>query len=301
LLGGAAWSARVENAAVEDEYFFALPGKLISRLAVAFELSPDQSFQSAGFLPADTRQLTRYNFSEPQETWRGVNAILSSELDPTFAPFAGAFMEKSLEPFGINSPREFLRAVGPEITTARLDPDGEELVFVAAVRDEAALREMIKKRLGARARLVRVGAFEMYVSTDADAVAASIVENHVILGSEQGVRRCLETRAAGKTIIATGLLKKPLDLQSLDNSPLVLTLTDERDQARRFISLVARRRDAGSDAPDAVGLVRAVSSLPYSVSFTRLATDGLERKTLSPFGQFATIALQLAPDAETIK
>jgi hypothetical protein len=141
----------------------------------------------------------------------------------------------------------------------------------------------------------------MQVSADADLGAASVSENHVILGSEQGVRRCLEARAAGKTFAATGFLKKPFDLAAQTNSPLALTFTDERDQARRFISLVARRREAGSKVPDATTLVRAVATLPYAVSITRLATDGLERKTLSPFGQFATIALQLMPDTETAK
>jgi hypothetical protein len=77
-----------------------------------------------------------------------------------------------------------------------------------------------------------------------------------------------------------------------------VSLTDDREQARRFISLAAPRRAATPNAPDAATLARAVAALPFSVSVTRLATDGIERKTLSPFGQFATIALQLAPDAD---
>lgn len=297
LIGGAAWSAKVENDAIEDDYFFALTPDLTRRLAVALEATPSGSLQSAGYLPADTHQVSRYNFSEPEQTWRGINAVVSSQLDPTFAPFATSFLEKSLSPFGIDSPREFLRTIGPEIATARLDEDGEELVLVAAVRDETSLRGMIKKRLGSKARVARIGSAEMSVAADADLGAASIFEQHVILGSEQGVRRCLEARAAGKTIAMADVFKKPLSLLQQSESPLVLTLTDERERASRFIALVARRRAAAATAPDAATLAHAVASLPYSASVTRLATDGLERKTISPFGQFATIALQLAPES----
>lgn len=302
LLGGAAWSAKIVNRAIEDDYYFALSSDLTSRLAVALEASPDASFHSAEYLPADVHQLTRYNFSEPEETWRGINAVISSELDPTFAPFAGAFLSKSLEPFGVETPREFLRAAGPEIATARLDAEGDELAFVAAVRDEKALRSLIDKRLGAGARTEHVGNAEMRVSSDAERGAASVFEKHVILGSEDVVRRCLEARSAGKSLASTDAFKTPLGFasQSGAQSPIV-SLTDDREQARRFVSLAAPRRAANSNAPDAAAFARAVAALPFTVSVTRLATDGVERKTLSPFGQFAAIALQFAPDAAAPK
>jgi hypothetical protein len=297
LIGGAAWSAKIENDAVEDDYFFALPSDVTRRLAVALETSPAASFDSANLLPADSRQVSRYSFSEPEETWRGINAVVSSQLDPALAPLAGIFLEKSLRPFGVDSPREFLRAVGPEITTARVGDEGEDLLLVAEARDEAALRAMNVKRLGSKARVERVGDAEMLVSADPELSAASIFEHHVILGSEDGVRRCLEARAAGRTLGATENFKHPLGVVGSDATPLVLTLSDEREVASRFISLVARRNRANSKSPDAATLAHAVASLPYTVSATRLAIDGVERKTVSPFGQFANIALQLAPES----
>jgi hypothetical protein len=302
LLGGAAWSAKIENREVEDSYYFALPSDLTSRLSVALEASPDTSFHSAEYLPADAHQLTRYNFAEPEETWRDINAIISSQLDPTFAPFAGAFLGKSLEPFGINEPREFLRAVGPEIATARLDAEGSELAFVAAVRDEKSLRALIGKRLGAGARAERVGDAEMRVSQDSEQGAASEFENHVIMGGEDAVRHCLEARASGKTLAATEAFKASLGFAAqVDTQSPIVSLTDDREQARRFVSLAAPRRAATPHAPDAATLARAVAALPFSVSVTRLATDGIERKTHSPFGQFATIALQLIPREDAPK
>lgn len=297
LLGGATWSARVENGSVEDDYFFAMSSDVTRRLAIALETPPASSFESANFLPDDARQVSRYSLAEPEESWRGVSAVVSSQLDPAFAPLAGLFLENSLKPLGIDSPREFLRAAGTEIVTARAGDEGDELLLVAQVRDETALRAFVAKRLGARARVERVGEATMTVSGDPELGAASLVDRHLILGSEEGVRRSLQARAAGRTLGASESFKKPLGAFTTNATPLALTFTDERDSASKFITLVARRNPAKSAAPDAATLARAVSSLPYTMSATRLATDGFERKTVSPFGQFANIALQLAPEA----
>lgn len=301
VLGGASWSAKVERGAVEDNYYFALPGQLTTRLSVALETSADRSFQSADFIPADAHQVTRYNFSEPYETWRGINAVISSQLDPTFAPFAAAFLDKSLEPFGIDSPRDFLRALGSEIATARLGDEGDELIFVGAARDEATLRDLIRKRLGVRARTVRVGDAEMLVSDDAERGAASLFAGHVVLGSELGVRRCLEAHFAGKTIAASDAFKKPLALASQADAPIVATFTDDRESALRFVSLASRRVGDNKSAPDAATLARAVASLPYSLTITKLKADGVERTTISPFGLLADIALKFSPEPQATK
>jgi hypothetical protein len=304
VLGGASWSAKIEGGEVEDNYYFALPSQLTTRLSVALETSPERSFQSAEFLPADAHQITRYNFAEPYETWRGVNAVISSQLDPTFAPFAAAFLDKSLQPFGIDSPRDFLRALGSEVATVRLGDggdEGDEMIFIGAVRDEAMLHALIMKRLGARTRTVHVGDADMLVSPDAELGAASLFAGHVILGSEQGVRRCLETRFAGKTIATSDAFKKPLALASQADAPLVTTFTDEREKALRFVALASRRGADNKNAPDAATLARAVASLPYSLTISKLKVDGVERTTISPFGLLADIALKFSPEAQAAK
>jgi hypothetical protein len=297
LLGGAAWAARAANGSVEDDYFFSLPSDVTRRLGVAFETAPAPAFATADLLPADARQVSRYDFADPEETWRGVNAVISSQLDPALAPLAGIFLERSLKPFGIDSPREFLRATGPEITTARAGEEGDELLLVAAVRDESAVRALVAKRLGGRARVARVGGAEMTISADPELGAASIVGGRVVLGSEGAVRGCLEARAAGRTLAASDSFKRALAAAGTGATPLVLTLADEREGAGRFISLVARRGPPNARPPDAATLARAVAALPFNASATRLATDGVERQTVSPFGQFADIALQLAPES----
>ena len=148
---------------------------------------------------------------------------------------------------------------------------------------------------------MRVGDAEMLISSDPELGAASIYGGHVILGSEDGVRRCLEAHFGGRTLANSDVFRRPLALASQDDAPPVTTLTDEREKALRFVALLSPRDARGANAPDASSLARAVSSLPYSLTVTRLKADGFERTTISPSGLLADVALQFAPDAQSGK
>jgi hypothetical protein len=298
LIGGAAWAARAPDAAVEDRYFVALPGDLSPRLSAALETPREGSFDTAALLPADVQQLSRYSLSEPAESWRALNAMISSQLDFTLAPLAGRFLDTSLQSFGIDSPRELLRAVGPEITTARLDKEGERLLFVARVRDEAALRALLRQRLGNTPQSARVGDVEMIFSADEEKGAAAFVAGHFIIGDREGVRRCLEARAAGQTADTLEAFKRAARSVPAGAPAQVLTLADDREYALGFLTFVARQSGARQGTADPARLAQAAARLPFSVSETRHAPDGFERRTRSSFGQLGALALRFTSDSD---
>lgn len=299
LIGGAAWSSRVADAAVEDRYFVALPNDVSSRLAGALETPREQSLDAASLLPADVHQLSRYTLSEPSESWRAVNALISSQLDFTLAPLAGRFLDSSLQSFGIDSPRELLRAVGPEVTTARLDKEGERLLFVARVRDEAPLHALLRQRFGSSAaQPSRVGEAEMFSSADEEKGVAAFVAGHFITGDAEAVRRCLQARAAGKTADTLEAFKRAASSVPPGAPAQVLTLADDREYALGFLALVARQGAARQGAADPARLARAAAGLPFSVSETRHAPDGFERRTRSAFGQLGALALSFTSDSD---
>lgn len=299
LIGGAAWSTRSVGTAVEDRYFVALPGDVSARLSAALATPREQSLDAAALIPSDVHQLSRYSLSEPSDSWRALNAMISSQLDFTLAPLAGRFLDGSLESFGIDSPRELLRAVGPEITTARLDKEGERLLLVARVRDEAALRVMLRQRLGnSPAQSSRVGDAEMFFSADEEKGAAAFAAGHFITGDAEGVRRCLQARAAGQTADTLEAFKRAARSVPTGVPAQVLTLADDREYALGFLTLVARQSGARQGRPDPAGLARAAAGLPFSVSETRHTPDGFERRTRSSFGQLGALALRFTSDSD---
>jgi hypothetical protein len=307
ILGGAAWSSRVTGGAVVDSYYFNLQNELAARLQTSLATSGKRQLRAADLLPADTSQLTIYNYREPEAAWRGLNAAVSSQLEITIAPFVGRFLDEllvqSLNPFGIDAAHDFLRAAGPEVSTARLgDGESEALVLITSIRDRAALQSLVRKRLGAGAKSVRIGDAEMLVAADGRGGAASFVGDYLIIGDEQEtVRRCLQERAASRTLGATAAFQQAERAAQADHVSNVVTYTDEHDPARRFISFIGRQNGARKAAPNAAALQRALSALPYTHSETRLVEGGFEKNTRSSFGQFGALVAQLAADAEADK
>ncbi|HYP53524.1 MAG TPA: hypothetical protein VEQ42_08285, partial [Pyrinomonadaceae bacterium] len=106
ILGGAAWSARVNAGAVEDEYFLSLRNDLGARLAAALGASDaDADARAAAeLLPPDIYQITRYNTRDPEAAWRGLNASVSAQLDILTAPVLARFLEGVLKGYGVEDP-----------------------------------------------------------------------------------------------------------------------------------------------------------------------------------------------------
>jgi hypothetical protein len=297
LLGSAAWGFHINEGTADDMYFLELGDGIAGRLSAALESPREAPSDLASFVPADARQFTRYNFAEPIEAWRGLNAVVSSQVDFTIAPVVVRLLDQQLLPYGIESPREFLRAVGPEVATVRLDADGERMALVAAVRDEAALRALVQKRFG-RALPTKIGDAEFFNDEDEE-TAAAFVGRHVITGDAETVRRCLQALEAGRTLGAHEIFRRSVTKGAAVAPPHVLTFADDREQARAFVSFVARQRGARQRMADAAALDKALAALPFATTETRLVADGFERRTRSSFGQFGSLILRFTSDAET--
>lgn len=296
LLGGAAWGFHISGGAAEDSYFVELGEGVAPRLAAALESSRETPSDPASFVPSDARQLTRYNFAEPIEAWRGLSAVVSSQVDFTLAPVVSRVLDQQLQPYGVESPRDFLRAVGPAVATARLDAEGERMALVAAARDEAALRALARKRFGG-AQPARGGDAELFAA-DGDDAAIALAAGHVITGDAESVRRCLQARASGRTLDKLETYKRPAT-KAAAAPPHALTFFDDRETARGFVSFVARQRGARARAADTAALENALASLPFATTETRLAADGFERRTRSAFGQLGSLILRFTSDAGT--
>jgi hypothetical protein len=293
-LGSVGWSTRLNEGRVEDHYFLGLAGGLPQRLGPALAAALEPSGVAPGLLPAGTHQVSVYNFRSPEDAWRGLGAALSSQVDISRATIITLALESLLKPYGIARPREFLRAAGPWLATARLEAGSEGKVLLTQVRDAAALREQVRAHLGGGAKTEKQGGAELIVSADAERGAAGFVENSLLLGPEDDVRRCLAAIRDRRTLGSEEAFKA-VRQDIFGGSAFVSTLTDERESARAVVGYFARG-GAGKSAPaDPRALERALADYAYSPSETRLTDAGFEKKTLSAFGQLGEIVVRFAP------
>lgn len=287
-LGSVGWSARVGGGGIEDVYFVSLAGGMAERLQGPLAAS-EHTYDAASVLPADIYQVSFYDFHSPEEAYRGTGAALSSQVDAASAIFITRGLKELLKSYGVENPREFLRACGTQLATARLAPSSEGKVLVASVRDRAALREQALAYLGRGSKAERVGDVEIIVSDDPELGAAAFVGEHLLMGSEEDVRSCVAASGGGRTLREWALLNAASTRPS-ESGTFVRTFTDDRDAARTVLSRFARGGGGGEGA-----LETALTRRGFSGSETRLAEGGFEKRTRSAFGLFGEIYARLAP------
>ncbi|HMF58269.1 MAG TPA: hypothetical protein VK619_18140 [Pyrinomonadaceae bacterium] len=296
FIAGVGWSSHIVGGKVEDRYFINLQNGLAQNLKSPLTIDPTVKFGVSDFLPTETYSLSRYNYREPAAAWRGMKAVIYSQLDVAMAFFFSSkkLLDAVLVPYGIDEPDIFLRSVGPEIATARLDSTGEGTITIVEARDENALREFVKRRLGTNVKTEHMGDAEFLISSDVERGAAAFVAGRLLLGPEANLRRCLEARSQGQTLSHSEQFIRTAQTVSSDSSTNALTYTRETEAARDFITSLALQRGLRDHPPDVEGLNKSLEQLGYSVSGTNLVEGGFEKVTRSSFGLFGTLVTQIA-------
>ena len=295
MLGGAGWSAHVAGGGIEDKYFLALPGDMARRLQAPLAPAPAREDGITEVVPSETYQLTRYDLRSPEDAWRGLGAALSAQVDVSRATFITLALEALVKPYGVEHPREFLRACGTELATAKLDAESEGKLLIVKVGDQEALREQVLARLGRGAHSERMGRNELIVGADPDDGAAAFlspypVATYLVMGSEADVRRCVDALQPGKSLRGVAIPTAP---EFSDGQSFARTRTDEREATGSVIEYFAR--GGTRRAPDQAALEQALSRRGYSVSETRLAEGGFEKRTRSAFGLFGEAIKRFSP------
>jgi hypothetical protein len=299
ILGGAGWSARLSDGVVEDRYFLGLQNDLSARLQSTLATERQTALKAGELLPAAVYSLSRYNYRDPAQAWRGLNSAIASQADTLGAVLLTRLLDASLKPYGIEEPDAFLRAIGSEIVTARLDDSGSSTVTIVEVLDEKTLTDFVGKRLGAKPRVEVIGDAQMLVANNEKQDASSFVGGRLIMGTSESVRRCLEARRLNQTLAAAEDFQRTMRLISANDSANVVTFTEDQYQARTFITAIAAQRGMSERPVNELKLEEALKGLRYAVSETRIVNGGFEKKTRSSFGQFGSLASQFAPSADS--
>jgi hypothetical protein len=298
ILGGAGWSARVSEGVVEDRYFMGLQNGVAAQLQSALAPRQGLALTTGELLPANIYSLSRYNYRDPSQAWRGLNAAISSQADTLGAVLLTRLLDASLKPYGIEEPDNFLRSIGPEIVTARLDDSGSSTVTIVEVLDEKTLNDFVNRRAGAKPAVETIGEAKLLISNNEKHDASSFVGGHLLMGTAENVRRCLEARKAGQTLAAYDNFQRAARSSSAGGAANVVTFTDDYAPARTFITAMATQRGLRERPLNESQLESALKGLRYALSETRIVDGGFEKKTRSSFGQFGTLASQFAPAGE---
>lgn len=293
-LGAIGWKSRFIGGGTEDQYFVAVQNGVAARLRDSLAAPPvDTIGDDAALLPLQTWSFSRYLCSNPAAAWHTFNIALSAQLLAVDAALVGAGLNQLLKPYGIDEPERFLSTIGGEIVTARLDPDSEHAVVIFQVRNEQALREFVAKRIGAAPRHEKFGDYDLIVSRNEEHGAACFMQNRLLMGDVEDLRRVLAAQVAGHTLKDTDRFERAKAATSTGANATTFT----EDSTSQGILEMAAPDAAAKVGPEASRYERVLNQLPMAVTESQITADGVERRTRSAFGQFGAIASQLASGA----
>ena len=292
VLGDLGWSSHAFKNGIEDKYLISLQPSVVARLKPDFVRAGNTS-QAHRRLPERVHSVTYYRFSNPAAVWQDLRGVASSQMDVLSAVVVGSLLKSALLSYGIDEPEAFLGTVNGDLLTLRLDPSGERTMMIAGVRDQEALRAIVKNRLGPNLRSDRVG--EVEILEDSKGTLTVILnKDFVALGSPSDVRRYFEDTKLNGIMIKGDQPSRITSLVPLSSSANVVSYTDDSDRVGSFISTVLSTKGVQSSGSGEIESL--VAELPYSATETTLGERGIERVTKSPLGQFSALLPLLIPD-----
>ncbi len=282
IAGTIGWSAFPANGGIEDRYLISLQPAVVTRLRPAFatKATGDVAF----VLPTTPHSVSLYSFADPHIAWLSFESAILSQLDALSAAVFSSLFKSALFPYGIDDPERFLNLVGPRLGTVRLTAISERSVVVSEVRNEAALKQLLSERFPKRTLQTSVA------QTSDSESAAAVVGGRLYLGSPADVETCVRQLTSGE---ARSIASDERVFRS--STAPIATYADDSERVRGFVAAIIRasgKREAGfmSDKIEAV-----LASLPYAITETNLADEGIERRTRSPLGQFGALSEVLFP------
>lgn len=292
VFGSLGWTAKPYLTGIEDRYLITLQPAIVDRLKPSFGPAMVSS-QMTRVLPNDFYSVTSYKFADPSAALQSLRTAVSSQVDALSAIVFSTLLKSALLSYGIEEPERFLGAVNGELLTLRLDDNAERSLIIAGVRDRATLRELVQKKMQPSRRDGSAEETETFEDSNAH-FAASLTNEHIVIGSTSDVRRYTELTKTNATLLTEQTVRRLTLFVSNSSSASIVTYTNDGDRVRSFISAVLVAKGAPMVGPGRIEEV--VAGLPYSVTETTLEQRGLERITRSPLGQFSTIFPLLFPE-----
>lgn len=291
VLGDLGWSSHAFKNGIEDHYLISLGASVVARLKPDFVRAGN--ITQLHYLPDHLHSVTYYKFGNPALVWQDLKGAASSQMDVLSSVVFSSLLKSALFSYGIDEPDAFLGAVKGELLTLRLDQSGERTLLIAGVRDEEAMRTIVKNRLGPNLRSARLA--DVDILEDAKgALGVSLNKDFIVLGSPSDVRRYIEVAKLNGMMLKEDHLSRLTFFVPTSTSANIVTYTDDSDRIGNFITAILTAK--GLQSLELGQIEPMIAELPYSATETTLGERGFERVTKSPLGQFSALLPLLIPD-----
>jgi len=225
----------------------------------------------------EAHSVTRYHLQDPLVAWRSLVLSAGKATDPASGSLIVNFSDGIFEPYGIENPEKFLRAVEPELFTIRFDESGENVVVVAKVKDLPMFEQSIAEELRIAKPVIESPDQTVRKSADGELMLATKPSGVIYLGDAGSVEKLLRAQEGNGD-------KQPFTKRMFEGNALAATTGVDKAVAAKIVPLFAEPKSTDI-APDS-----------HFLTETRFGKNGIERRTVSDFGVIGWIATQLGND-----
>ncbi len=296
ILRGIAWSSEASAGGIEDRFLFSLEPSVVSRLQPAFDTRRgDDAFWK--LVPETSQSLTIYRSEDAKAAWIAIDSAVSSKLDALTSVLFASLLKSGLAVYGIADPQNILPTLAPPLVTVRPEQAAEGSILIARVRDPQKLRQALGGQMfaGGRGQILEGVQSEPNPGKE---FAAVFMENYVLLGKTENVRRCMLAIRNNETVSAETKLRHFTHFAPNSLAP-ILTFTNDEPRLTSVISVLSSLKGTQLSGEKTTALKTAVSETGFSATETTLTPTGIERKTRSALGQFSTLISLLSPNRST--
>jgi hypothetical protein len=282
ILRGVAWTSGSHAGLIEDHYQISLDSEVIKRLEPVFQHS-NVSEDFWQLIPNSFLSVTIYGTANPQAAWSSLNSAVAIKLDAVSSVIFSALMKSGLSGYGIDDPYNLIGALGTPVITLR-PTLGEGSLLLAPVKDEVALRHELSNAL------LRGGKGQILNNTQSEPVrekefTALFVNGFVILGKTENVLVYLAQLKNNERITPERLAR----LRTVRNESAVTTYTNDRNSLLGAIAALSRFGGRTLTENELTALTDRFSNVEVSYTESTLNSSGIDRRTLSAFGQFGSL------------
>ena len=294
ILRGIAWASKATGGRIEDRYQISLEPEVTKRLEPAFE--PTKSNDDFWKLVPDAfRSLTVYKSSDPQTAWFSLNSAAATKLDAMSSMLFASLLKAGLSGYGIENPRDVLGSMAPPVVTIR-PVLGDGSLLLARVKDQEQLRRSLTSDL------LREGKGQVLTGSQSEPdknreFAAVFLDGSVILGKTENVAVYLAQLRNGEMITTD----HSNVLRSLEqkHSAAITTYTSERESLTTVVSALSLLNGHPLSDAELVEVRKRLNKFNVSFTESRLNSNGIERVSLSAFGQFGNLLALAQADSST--
>ena len=294
ILRGIAWASKATAGRIEDRYQISLEPEVTKRLEPAFE--PTKSNDDFWKLVPDAfRSLTVYKSSDPQTAWFSLNSAAATKLDAMSSMLFASLLKAGLSGYGIENPRDVLGSMASPVVTIR-PVLGDGSLLLARVKDQEQLRRSLTSDL------LREGKGQVLTGSQSEPdknreFAAVFLDGFVILGKTENVAVYLAQLRNGEMITTD----HSNVLRSLEqkHSAAITTYTSERESLTTVVSALSLLNGHPLSDAELVEVRKRLNKFNVSFTESRLNSNGIERVSLSAFGQFGNLLALAQADSST--